>query len=184
MFCVDFIVEGGAGRAVRFGRHHLPDGYADQWVIDLDETRMFFEKNVPTLRSQLTLIIAPVQVIAPAGDLVPLRTGEPPTHGIVLAVPERRFDVNHPDGGVPMHLLPHPVGYFEGRLSDPNAARLAGHTIAACIANGDLPVGTRNSASAFAAACAAAFRCSDMVTVIRLERPANGKGARDAGEDG
>jgi hypothetical protein len=170
MFCVDMIVEGGAGRAVRLGRHHLADGFADQWVIDLHESRMFFEGNAPTLRSQLTLIVAPVEVLAPGGDLSPVPAGPKPTHGIVLALPRHRWVVEHLDAGETMQVEPHPVGYFEGNLSDPAAARLASHTVAACIARGEVPVGSRNAASAFAAASAAAFRAADLVTVIRFER--------------
>lgn len=172
MHCVDHIIEGGAGRAYRFGRHHLPHAFSDQWAIDLDESRMFFVgpagQGVPTLRSQLTLIIAPVDVMGGLFNRPVLP--DPPTHAAVLAIPHRRFDVDHLDLGLTMYLEPVPVGYFEGRMPD-KAARLAGHTLAGCIAHGELPVGARVTGAAFAAAAGAAFRTAGMVTVVRVREP-------------
>lgn len=191
MLCIDNVVEGVAGQAGRFGRQHLPDGITDQWVIWLDTPRMVVNDGDPTLRSQIALIVAPTatmdrlfhlptSAVRLAADRRPA-----PTHGVVLAipVPGYEFQVEHLDRDVDMPLLPHPVGYFEGHLPDPGGGRLIGHALARGIAHGDLPVGTRNTMSSFAAAACTAFVCADMVSVIRVGHPPSGGDSGDGPDD-
>jgi hypothetical protein len=163
MNCVEMRTEGVAGSAARFGRAHIAEGIADQWLVTLHQPRLFHLNNTPVLRSQLMLLVAELDALPNGG--YPRQNGA--THGVSLALLAAEFKLGYLNDGVRPRVHPLFLGYAEVAPPGRAEARAAGRIVAGCLVQGHvLSVSTY---TAFAAAAHAAAIAVNMMTIVSLE---------------
>lgn len=163
MDCVEMTTEGAAGRAARFGRAHIADGVADQWLVTLNEPHLFHVGDMPVMRSQLMLLVVELDALPIGG--YPRQAGT--THAISLALLAAEFRLGFLDDGGKPRVHQSFVGYAEVKMDGRIEARAAGRIVAGCLAHGHVVAGSTRTA--FAAAAHAAEIAVDMMTIVSLE---------------